>query len=290
MVAVSALLIAALAAGAGLGLLLVVAGVIGRPVLEGVGAGARSAIAGPGVARVAGCVAAFVIVGVVTGWIVGGVLAALTVVALPGVLGGRSQRERAIARTEAIASWTEMIRDSIVAASGLEEAIVATANVAPRPIEPEVRRLVHRLEHQRLPDALVAFGNDLDHPSGDLVVAALVIAARMEASDLSGLLSRLAEATRGEARMRIRVEVGRTRVRTATKVIVGVVIAAVAFLTLVNRDYLEVYDSPGGQIVLAFVGAIFATGGWLLTRMAHIELPDRFTTRSSSPSLTGADS
>ena len=90
--------------------------------------------------------------------------------------------------------------------------------------------------------------------------------------------------------MRIRVEVGRTRVRTATKVIVGVVIAAVAFLTLVNRDYLEVYDSPGGQIVLAFVGAIFATGGWLLTRMAHIELPDRFTTRSSSPSLTGADS
>ena len=286
----SALVIAALSAGAGLGLLLVIAGAAGRPVLEGIGTGARSAIAGPGVARVAGCIAAFVIVGAITGWIVGGVLAALTVLALPGVLGGRSQRERAIARTEAIASWTEMIRDSIVAASGLEEAIIATANVAPRPIEPEVRRLVHRLEHQRLPDALVAFCNDLDHPSGDLVVAALVIAARMEASDLSGLLSRLAEATRGEARMRIRVEVGRTRVRTATKVIVGVVIAAVAFLTLVNRDYLEVYDSPGGQVVLAFVGAIFATGGWLLTRMAHIELPDRFTARSSSPSLTGADS
>lgn len=286
----SALVIAALAAGAGLGLLLVIAGATGRSVLDGIGTGARSAVAGPGVARVAGCVVALVIVGAVTGWIVGGVLAALTVLALPGVLGGRSQRERAIARTEAIASWTEMIRDSIVAASGLEEAIVATANVAPRPIEPEVRRLVHRLEHQRLPDALVAFGNDLDHPSGDLVVAALVIAARMEASDLSGLLSRLAEATRGEARMRIRVEVGRTRVRTATKVIVGVVIAAVAFLTLVNRDYLEVYDSPGGQIVLAFVGAIFATGGWLLTRMAHIELPDRFTARASSPSITGVDS
>ena len=68
--------------------------------------------------------------------------------------------------------------------------------------------MVHRLDHQRLPDALVAFGNDLHHPSGDLVVASLVIASRMEASDLSGLLTRLAEATRGEARMRIRVEVG----------------------------------------------------------------------------------
>ena len=66
--------------------------------------------------------------------------------------------------------------------------------------------------------------------------------------------------------MRIRVEVGRTRVRTATKVILGVVAVAVAFLTLVNRDYLAVYDSPGGQVVLGIVGAIFATGGWLLTR------------------------
>ncbi len=285
----SAFVIAALAAGVGLGLLLVVAGVSGRPVLEGIGGGARRVIGGPGVTRVASCAGAFVVVWAVTGWIVGGVLAALAVMALPGVLGGRAQRETAIARTEAIASWTEMIRDSIVAASGLEEAIVATAPVAPTPIETEVRKLVLRLEHQRLPDALVAFGEDLDHPSGDLVVAALVIAARMEASDLSSLLSRLAEATRGEARMRIRVEVGRSRVRTATKVIVGVVAVAVVFLALVNREYLEVYDTPAGQFVLAIVGAIFATGGWLLTRMARIDLPDRFTARATSPSLTGVE-
>jgi Flp pilus assembly protein TadB len=286
----SAFVTAALAAGVALGLLLVIAGISGRPVLDGIGGGLGHVVTGPGVTRAASCLGAFVLVWAVTGWIVGGVLAALAVVALPGVLGGRTQREKAIARTEAIASWTEMIRDSIVAASGLEEAIVATAPVAPAPIETEVRRLVLRLEHQRLPDALVAYGEDLDHPSGDLVVAALVIAARMEASDLSSLLSRLAEATRGEARMRIRVEVGRSRVRTATKVIVGVVAVAVVFLALVNREYLEVYDTPAGQFVLAIVGAIFATGGWLLTRMARIDLPDRFTARATSPSLTGAES
>ena len=285
----SALVIAALAAGAALGLLLVVAGFTGRPILEGAGAGAQRRVSGPGTARIASSVAAFIIVWAVTGWFVGGVLGALTVAALPGVLGGKSHRDREIARTEAIASWTEMIRDSIVAASGLEEAIIATANVAPAPIAPEVRTLVRRLEHQPLPDALVAFGNDLIHPSGDLVVAALVIAARMEASDLSSLLSRLADATRGEARMRIRVDVGRTRVRTATKVIVGVVVAAVVFLALVNRDYLAVYDSPVGQLVLAVVGAIFATGGWLLTRMARIDLPERFTARAASPTAVGAE-
>jgi hypothetical protein len=157
------------------------------------------------------------------------------------------------------------------------------------PIASEVRTMVLRLDHQRLPDALVAFGEDLDHPSGDLVVAALVIASRMEAADLSGLLSRLADATRGEARMRIRVEVGRTRVRTATKVIVGVVIAAVVFLAVANRSYLAVYDSAGGQIMLAIVGGIFALGGCLLTRMSDIELPERFTARAGGPTHVGGE-
>lgn len=281
----SGLVMAALAAGVGFGLLLVTAGLTGRTIFDGTGPITLRSAAGPASARAAGALVALVVVWGVTRWIVGGVFAALAVLALPAVLGGKGQREREIARTEAVASWTEMIRDSIVAASGLEEAIVATASVAPKPIAPEVRELVRRLEHRRLPEALVAFGDDLDHPSGDLVVAALVIAARMEASDLSGLLSRLAEATRGEARMRIRVEVGRTRVRTATKVIVGVVTAAVAFLALVNRAYLNVYDSPAGQVVLAVVGSIFAAGGWLLSRMSRIDLPERFTARSSSSTL-----
>jgi tight adherence protein B len=286
----SVVVLAALAAGAALGVLLVAAGLTGRSVLASVSEG-RSAhlLQGTGVARVAGSVAAFLVVVGVTGWIVGGVLAAVACLALPRVLGGKASRQRAIGRTEAVASWTEMVRDSIVAASGLEEAIVATAPVAPAPIGREVRALVRRLDHQRLPDALVAFGNDLDHPSGDLVVAALVTASRLEASDLSGLLSRLADATRGEARMRIRVEVGRTRVRTATKVIVGVVAVAVAFLAVVNRDYLAVYDSPTGQLVLAVVGGIFATGGWLLAHMSEIELPERFTARASGPTTDGIE-
>jgi Flp pilus assembly protein TadB len=285
MVAMSVVVLAALAAGTALGLLLVAAGLSGRAVLTPASEGrAARVLRGTGLARVGGSAAAFLVVVGVTGWIVGGVLAAVACVALPRVLGGKASRQRAIDRTEAVASWTEMVRDSIVAASGLEEAIVATAPVAPPPISREVRGLVRRIDHQRLPDALVAFGSDLDHPSGDLVVAALVTASRLEASDLSGLLTRLADATRDEARMRIRVEVGRTRVRTATKVIVGVVVVAVAFLAVVNRDYLAVYDSPTGQLVLAVVGGIFATGGWLLARMSEIGLPERFTARAGGPS------
>jgi Flp pilus assembly protein TadB len=283
------LILAALAAGAALGVFLVVAGLTGRQLFDAPSAYARRVMASSILSRVAIAAAAGLVVLAATGWLVGGVMAVVTALVLPRMVGGKAARQRVIDRTEAIASWTEMIRDSIVAASGLEEAIVATAPVAPAPIASEVRTMVRRLDQQRLPDALIAFGVDLDHPSGDLVVAALVIASRMEASDLSGLLSRLADATRGEARMRIRVEVGRTRVRTATKVIIGVVITAVVFLAVANRSYLTVYDSIGGQIMLAIIAGVFALGGWLLTRMADIDLPERFTARANGPTHIGAE-
>lgn len=277
----STLVLTGFAAGAGLGAALLVAGFCGRPVLDAVGTGmVRRLSNGLGTTRLAATVAAALVVTALTGWPAGGALAALAVVFAPAVLGGRTERDASIARTEAIAGWTEMIRDSISAASGLEEAIVATGPVAPKPIRREVVLLVRRMQHASLPDALATFGEDVAHPSADLVVAALTIAARMEASDLTGLLSRLAESIRGEARMRVRVEVGRTRVRTATKVIVGVVGATVVLLTLLNREYLAVYDSAAGQLVLVIVGGIFAAGGWLLIRMAELDLPDRFTARS----------
>ncbi len=216
----------------------------------------------------------------ITGWPVGALLAAGAAVAAPRIVGGRRERERSVARTEAIATWTEMVRDSISAAAGLEEAIASTATVAPEAIRPEVRLLVRRLERQSLPTALASFGDELAHPSGDLVVTALTIAAQTEASDLTSLLSRLAEAIRGEARMRIRVEVGRTRVRTASKVILGVVAATIGLLAILNRTYLAVYGTPTGQVVLLVIGAIFGFGGWLLSKMSELDLPERFTARS----------
>lgn len=271
---------AVLGATAGIGLAMMVAGLTGREVLPRPRT-TRPILAGRSSLRLATVVGVALITLVLTGWPVGAALAAAAAVAAPGIIGGRAEREHAIERTEAIATWTEMVRDSIAAASGLEEAINATASVAPAPIRREVRLLVSRLERQPLASSLVAFGDELSHPSGDLVVAALTIAARTEASDLSSLLSRLAEAIRGEARMRIRVEVGRTRVRTASKVILGVVAATIGLLALLNREYLEVYATPAGQIVLLIVGGIFALGGWLLVRMAELAMPERFTARTT---------
>ena len=275
-------------AGFGLGLWLIVLALRGHSVLSGPRRSAQVALSGRNLALAAGAGVAGLAAVAFTGWPVGGILVALAVLFAPTIVGGKAAREAAIARTEAIASWTEMIRDTIAAASGLEEAIVASAPRAPEPIRPEVRRLVTRLKHRSLVKSLVAFGDDVNHPSADLVVAALTIAARMEASDLSGLLSRLAESIRGEARMRIRVEVGRARVRTSGKVILGVVAATIVLLTTLSRGYLDAYDTATGQLALLVVGGIFALGGWLMHRMSRIDLPERFRARAPTrPEVDG---
>lgn len=278
--ALSAAVALVLGCGVGLGLLLVAAGLLGHGVLPKRGQRERSGASLRKLRDLSIALGVGLVVVAATGWPVGGLLAAGAVFAAPQLLGGRTARDAAVARTEAVASWTEMVRDSIVAASGLEEAIVATGPIAPAAIRREVGLLVSRLSHASLADSLSSFGDDLRHPSADLVVAALTIAARMEASDLSSLLSRLAESIRGEARMRIRVEVGRARVRTATRVIVGVVAVTIVFLAGMDREYLRAYDTAVGQAVLLVVAAIFGTGGWLLVKMAGLELPERFRSRA----------
>lgn len=192
------------------------------------------------------------------------------------LFGAHSVRERETRRTEAIASWTEMLRDTIAGAHGLEEAIVSTAAVAPEPIRPEVVALAVRLDREPLGDALAAFADDLDHPIGDLVVASLGLSARGAVGDLVDLLGTLAVAARDEAGMRLRVEAARARLRTAVRVISTCTLLMALGLVVLNPSYLSVYDSVLGQVVLAVVLGLWAVGLLWLTKMGRFIAPERF--------------
>lgn len=97
--------------------------------------------------RIGLAVAVGVLTGVATGWVVGAVLAGLAVWALPRVLGRDPEHARRVARIEAIATWTEMLRDTLSAAAGLEQAILATAPLAPPAIRGEITDLAVRIEN-----------------------------------------------------------------------------------------------------------------------------------------------
>jgi hypothetical protein len=219
-----------------------------------------------------------VIVGLVTRWPVAAVFCAAGGFMLPSFLGGRDSRAREVARIEAIASWAEMLRDTLAGAGGLEQSIVASAGVAPEAIRPEVIRLAARLEHDRLSVALRDFADDLDDPIGDLVVASLVLAADRSPKRLGNLLGTLADSARSEADMRLRVDAGRARTRTSVRVVTITTIVFTLGLVFLNRSYLEVYGTVLGQMVLLFIGLLYTVAFLWLARAARFKSSERFLT------------
>lgn len=210
---------------------------------------------------------------VMTGWPVLALLAVAATVTLPQMLGGGDRRD-ALARSEAIAQWIEMLRDTMAGAAGLEEAILVSARRPPPAIAPTVARLAARLEHQPLDRALRGFATEHpDDPTADLLAAALVTAAANETRDLGELLAALVEATRAQVRMRASVDSGRAHVRSATRLVVGVTTLFTVALMLFSRTYLEPYATLEGQLWLAVVGGVFAVSLTLLARLDQVRVP-----------------
>ncbi len=114
----------------GAGLCLVIAG-LSRTTIDRVPRPAHSPALTPRRLRY-GTVAAGagVVAYLVTGWPVAIPLGALGVLGVRGL--GRGPAGQVIERIEAIASWTEMLRDTLAGAAGLTQALIATAPICPR--------------------------------------------------------------------------------------------------------------------------------------------------------------
>jgi tight adherence protein B len=234
--------------------------------------------------RLALAVGAGLLAGAATGWLVGGALAAGAVWFLPRLVGPDRVHVRRVARIEAVASWTEMLRDTLSAAAGLEQAVLATAPLAPAAIRDEVVGLTSRLRNgHRLAPALRLLAEELADPTADLVIASLVLAAEHQARQLGELLGSLAETARSQAAMRMRVETGRARTRTSVRVVVATTVAFAVGVVVFNRAYLTAYDSALGQVVLLVIGGLFGTGfGWLV-RIAAGRTASRMLSLSEPP-------
>ena len=276
-------------AGVGVGLLLVVAGWRGVDLPHPSHHLARHRVERANL-RLGLAAGAAVVVGAATGWPVGAVLAGLAGWGAPGLLGGARRQQAAVGRIEAVAGWAEMLRDTMAGSAGLEQAIIATAPLAPLPIRAEVATLAVRLEGERLAPALRAFADEVADPTCDLVVAALVLAAEHQAQRLGELLGSLAAAARDQATMRLRVEAGRARTSTSVKVIVGATGTLMAGLALFNRGYLAPYDTATGQLMLVLVGGVFAAAFTWLARMTRPVVVDRFLTDASELTIPARSS
>jgi Flp pilus assembly protein TadB len=211
-----------------------------------------------------------------TRWVVAAVGFALLILFWDRLSGGAGGERAAIARLEALATWTESLRDTIAGAVGLEQAIPASLRAAAPALREPLITLVDRL-HTRvpLPEALRRFADDLDDPSADLVLAALIINARLRGPGLRALLGALSGAVREELDMRRRIEAQRKSTRFSAMFVVGFSVGVAVLLAIFNQHFVRVYDTASGQLVLVVIAALYAAGFYWLTRLARFDMPER---------------
>jgi tight adherence protein B len=266
-------------AGVGVGLVLLTAGVRGtdvparrlrdtqwqRRALVGLGAG--------------------LVILVTTRWIAVAVGIGVLAATWSQLFGAGGSARRGIDRLDALAAWTESLRDMVATGAALPEALPASAVAAGPAIRPQVDTLVDRLQNREpLTDSLMRFADDLEDPGADLVVAALVLNVRAQGRQLRAVLTALAQSSRSELEARRRIEADRRAVRRGVQVVVLVtVVMALGLLTL-NPSYVAPYREPTGQVVLAAVVGIFAGGFAWLRRLAEFRPPGRFLQLSAAAS------
>jgi len=205
----------------------------------------------------------------VTRWPVAALGLGALVVWWPALFGGTAAEQRQIASLEALVTWTETLRDTIAAHASLEQAIPASAVNAPALIRPALVRLVGQLR-ARVPmdKALLALAAELDDPSADLVIAALMLSATRRGDRLGDVLTGLTTTAREELEMRRKISAGRAELRRGVQIVVGVTIAIGIFLVAFSGAYIAPYSTPAGQIALAVVVGIFAAAFLWMRRLS----------------------
>jgi tight adherence protein B len=224
-----------------------------------------------------------VLVLAVTRWPVAAVLAGALVALWPRLAGGGAVERRAVAKIEAVAAWTESLRDTAAAASGLEYAIPATLDSAPPLLERPLRALTYRLAARvPLPQALTLFAEEVDDAAADIVVAALSLNARQRAGGLSRVLTALAANTRAELEIRRKVLLERNAVRRQSQQVAVLGLLLAVGQAVLAPDWFAPYGTPVGQGVLAVLVGAYLALAVRLRRLADPEPQPRFLGRADA--------
>ncbi|MEP1122629.1 MAG: hypothetical protein ABJH68_01900 [Ilumatobacter sp.] len=216
-----------------------------------------------------------VVVLVVTRWPVAAAYGAASGFLFPTLASASRRRREAIERVEAIAVWTESLRDTMAASAGIQEALKLSARVAPAPIRTEVRDLSLRLQHQSVARSLRRFAADMHHPLSDMVVASLILATSQHAGSLQGVLATTAKGARDSSLMWRQIETSRTRTYSQSRLAGWISFLVILFLIIAQRDFLTPFDSAGGQVAMFFICGVFFLSGVMLYRLGRPGEPRR---------------
>ena len=179
-------------------------------------------------------------------------------------------------RVEALATWTEQLRDVLMAGDQPIGAIQATVSTCPEPVRPQVRALAARLGRQPEQVVLRQFADELDDPTADLIAAGLLVALT-KGGRAERVLSSLAQQARHQAERRKLLEAEREPARREVWWVTGLMtLQLLGGLLFARSSYLAPYRTFTGQVVLGVLLAAFLGLIIYVQRLSRFTRPARF--------------
>ena len=195
---------------------------------------------------------------------------------------------------EGLEQWIRRLADMVTASRGREDALGASARSAPAAVAGPVQRLAGRLASRSGTEAaLRAFAAEIDDPAGDRIAAALIIATGRRGGGARDVLVALAVLLGRDVAARREIEAERAQHRTTVRWI-GLFVAGFTVFSVLNHSYSAPFGTLAGQVVLALVAVLYASGLAWLHRLGNLPTAGRFlddslvsdAARSSEPSRT----
>ena len=227
------------------------------------------------------------VVVLVTRNLVFGVIVGAGVVLWPMVVGGGKAERAALAKLEALAQWTEALRDLAQKGSGLESVIPRTVDTASDVLVGPLRLMSRRLSVKvPLPEALSLFADEVNDASADKVVGALALAARQRRGRLSSVLTTLSLALRDELEQRTKIMRERNVVRREAAQVAVLTAVLVVGASLFAPPSLPVEGDSASRVLPLVLAAAFVFVFSRVRKLAEPESRPRFL--SAAPEVLEA--
>jgi Flp pilus assembly protein TadB len=170
----------------------------------------------------------------------------------------------------AVATFAEMLRDTLSAAAGLQQTLLAVCPLAPAPIAEACRQLADDVQTGvPLPKAIAAWADELADQDADTVAASLIIATKQQSGNTAAMLSSIADTARDYASIRRRAMAAQAKTRTSGRIVITTVLTLIAGLVAADRGFMRAYDSATGQLVLVVVALLFGVALRWMDRLMH---------------------
>ena len=218
----------------------------------------------------AGAIAGGVVALLATGWPVAVLAGGFLGAALPRLLASSRKEQQRLSRMEAIAEVAARLRDSIRAGMGIQDALSRAAANPPEAISSDLRQLVAEARVSGLGPAASTFAGRLG-PDAETLGAALSLGERLGARNTSDVLDTLAEATAARAGTLREARARQTRAKMSARVVAAAPLVLLVAIRFTNPAYLGPFETPGGQMMLAFALALISSGYFAMLKTAQVD-------------------